>query len=157
MVDELTVRRCVAGDMAALAATEPPGSGIASNLMRNQASGGVVYGAAWRDGRPIGTVILDLTSDHAPELKHSFVLEDARGAGAGAALYSWAENQATQAGFEKLYLGVGIQNRGARRLYERLGFMPLGGRPRRPTTMSTTTVRSSGQPKPMRSSSNIWA
>ncbi|WP_104179800.1 GNAT family N-acetyltransferase [Arthrobacter sp. B0490] len=126
MTDEIQVRQCVDGDLAALEATEPPGAGIARNLLKHQAAGTVVYVAAWREHQPAGTVVLDLVSDHTPELKHLFVQQSARGAGIGTALCAWTESYAEKSGFNKLYLSVGAENDGARRLYKRLGFTPLG-------------------------------
>lgn len=132
MGDEVTVRRCTEDDLADLERTESPGAGITRSLLRRQATGAIVFGAAWRHGLPLGSVVVDLRSDHAPELKHLHVLESARHAGVGTALCAWAEHQMSQKGFARLYLGVGLQNPGARRLYERLGFRPVG------TTTTTT-------------------
>lgn len=126
MAEEIVVRRCIDGDVDALEMTEPPGSGIARNLLRHQTAGSIVYAAAWQKLQPVGTVVLDLASQHTPELKHLFVQEAARGSGVGTALCDWIEDHAARAGFDKLYLGVGIENHGARRLYERLGFRPTG-------------------------------
>jgi GNAT superfamily N-acetyltransferase len=126
MTHEIEVRRCLDGDLAALELTEPPGSGIACSLLHHQATGRLVYAAAWQGQQAVGTVVLDLAADHTPELKHLFVGEAARRAGVGSALCAWAENYAAHAGFDKIYLGVGIENHGARRLYERLGYTPSG-------------------------------
>lgn len=126
MTDEIQIRQCVDADLAALEATEPPGAGIARNLLKHQAAGAVIYAAAWRKHQPAGTVVLDFVSDHTPELKHLFVQESARDAGIGTALCAWTETYAEQTGFDKLYLSVGTENGGARRLYERLGFVPTG-------------------------------
>jgi GNAT superfamily N-acetyltransferase len=132
MTDEIHIRQCVDADLTVLEATEPPGAGIARNLLKHQATGTVVYAAAWRDHQPVGTVVLDFAADHAPELKHLFVQESARGTGVGTALSAWMEAYAAQARFEQLYLSVGTDNDGARGLYERWGFTP--------TERSTTTT-----------------
>jgi len=120
------VRRCTDRDLAALEAGEPPGSGIARYFLREQAAGNIAYAAAWRDQQLLGTVVLDFRSDDAPELKHLYVQEASRGAGAGTALCAWTERQAMRQGYDKLYLGVGVGNPGARRLYQRLGFSFAG-------------------------------
>lgn len=132
MSDEIVVRQCVDADLAALEMTEPPGAGIARSHLQHQATGKIVFAAAWRTHQPLGSVVLNLVSDHIPELKHLFVQEAARGAGIGTILCAWTENYAAQAGFDKIYLGVGVENYGARRLYERLGFTP--------TEQTTTTT-----------------
>ncbi|MEC5201109.1 ribosomal protein S18 acetylase RimI-like enzyme [Arthrobacter sp. PL16] len=85
--------------------------------------------------------MLDLVSNHTPELKHLFVQESARGAGVGTTLCAWTETYAALAGFDKLYLSVGTDNDGARRLYERLGFIPTG----RSTTTTYQYVDDDGQ------------
>jgi GNAT superfamily N-acetyltransferase len=126
MTDGIRIRQCADDDLAALEATEPPGAGIARNLLKHQTAGTIVYAAAWRKHQPAGTVVLDLVADHTPELKHLFVQESDRGTGIGTALCAWTEAHAVQAGFGKLYLRVGTENDGARRLYERLGFAPTG-------------------------------
>lgn len=141
MTGEIVVRQCADGDLATLETNEPPQSGIARTFLHHQAIGDIVYAAAWRDYQLMGTVVLDLTSEYTPELKHLFVQETARGDGAGTALCIWTENYAAQAGFDKLYLGVGIENHGARRLYERLGFKPVG----QATTTTYQYVDESGQ------------
>lgn len=120
------VRACTDRDLAALEAGEPPGSGIAHYFLSEQAAGNIVFAAAWRDQQLLGTVVLDFRSDNAPELKHLYVHEAFRGAGAGTAMCRWIETRAAKQGFDKLYLGVGINNPGARRLYQRLGFSPAG-------------------------------
>jgi len=109
-----------------LEAGEPPGSGIARYFLREQAAGNIVYAAAWRDQQLLGTVVLDFRSEYAPELKHLHVQEASRGAGTGTAMCAWTERQAMREGFDKLYLGVGVDNPGARRLYQRLGFSLAG-------------------------------
>lgn len=120
------VRRCTNGDLAALEAGEPPGAGIARYFLREQAAGNIVFAAAWRNLHLLGTVVLDFRSDDAPELKHLYVHEAFRGAGTGTAMCWWIETQAARRGFGKLYLGVGVDNPGARRLYQRLGFSFTG-------------------------------
>ncbi|MBG6226775.1 GNAT superfamily N-acetyltransferase [Arthrobacter sp. CAN_A2] len=126
MTGEIVVRRCTDSDLDLLGKNEPPNSAIARSFLQHQAIGNIVYAAVWRDQQLMGTVVLDLTSEYRPELKHLFVQEAARGDGAGTALCIWTENYAAEAGFNKLYLGVGVDNHGARRLYERLGFKPVG-------------------------------
>lgn len=85
--------------------------------------------------------MLDLVSDHTPELKHLFVQDSARGTGIETSLCTWTETYAQQSGFGKLYLSVGTENDGARRLYERLGFTPTG----RSTTTTYQYVDDAGQ------------
>lgn len=141
MADEIAVRQCTDDDLAALEMTEPPGSGISRSLLQHQSADRIVYAAAWQMNQPVGTVVLDLISEHTPELKHLFVQEDARGGGVGTALCAWIEDHAARAKFDKLYLGVGIENHSARRLYEGLGFRPTG----QATTTTYQYVNDDGQ------------
>ncbi|MFS0717974.1 GNAT family N-acetyltransferase [Arthrobacter sp. 1P04PC] len=141
MGTDLVVRRCTDRELAALEAGEPPGSGIARRFLREQAAGNIVFAAAWRDEQLLGTVVLDFRSEEAPELKHLHVQEAFRGAGAGTAMCRWIEAQAERSGFGKLYLGVGADNPGARRLYQRLGFTFAG----RSTTTTYQYVDHDGQ------------
>lgn len=120
------VLRCTEQDLAALEAGEPPGSGMARYFLGEQAKGKIVFAAAWQDQQLLGTVVLDFRSDFSPELKHLFVQQASRGLGAGTAMCAWVEQRALLDGFDKLYLGVGVENAAARRLYQRLGFTPAG-------------------------------
>ena len=126
MGTDSVVRRCTDRDLAALEAGEPPGSGIARHFLHEQAAGNIVFAAAWRDEQFLGTVVLYFHSEDAPELKHLYVREGFRGVGAGTAMCRWIEAQAVRSGFGKLYLGVGVDNSGACRLYRRLGFSFAG-------------------------------
>lgn len=126
MRSDVVVRQCTDEDLTALEEAEPPGSGITRYFLREQAEGNIMYAAAWRDQQLLGTVVLDFRSEYAPELKHLYVQEAARGAGAGTALCAWTERQAIREGFDNLSLGVGVENPGARRLYQRLGFTFAG-------------------------------
>lgn len=50
-----------------------------------------MFAAVWRDQQLFGTVVLYFRSDDAPELKHLFVHEAFRGAGAGTAMCGWGK------------------------------------------------------------------
>jgi ribosomal protein S18 acetylase RimI-like enzyme len=123
---DLSVRMCVPTDVDTLSRYEPPGAGIARSLIEQQESGSILYAAAWCGDVPLGSVVLDLSAELSPELKHLYVEDGSRGRGAGTALCAWAEEQASAAGFAVIYLGVGVDNNRARKLYQRLGYRPLG-------------------------------
>jgi GNAT superfamily N-acetyltransferase len=61
-----------------------------------------------------------------PRLDHLEVLGPFTRRGIGTALIRAAEDTARRLGHEQLALGVGVDNRGARRLYERLGYADWG-------------------------------
>ena len=61
-----------------------------------------------------------------PELGHLEVVGPLWGRGIGTALIRAAEATARRFGHNRLLLGVGVDNPGARRLYERLGYVDWG-------------------------------
>ena len=66
-----------------------------------------------------------------PRLDHLEVLGPFQGRGIGTALIRAGEDTARQLGHEQIALGVGLDNRDARRLYERLGYENAGLVPER--------------------------
>jgi GNAT superfamily N-acetyltransferase len=108
---------------------------FADRLARQLRGGGVVL-VAWLDGRPVGDVYLDCEPAAEPEVRrhlpgvptldHLEVLGPLWGRGIGTALVRAAEDTARQLGYERLALGVGLENLRARRLYERLGYADWG-------------------------------
>lgn len=80
---------------------------------------------AWAGDVPVGSGQLDL--DAAPiELKNLNVRPDRRGQGIGTALVAAAEEWTRARGHTRLSMGVAVDNPGARRLYERLGYVATG-------------------------------
>jgi predicted N-acetyltransferase YhbS len=87
----------------------------------------------WVDGVPVGSVYLWCETLEEPELRAEFpdapllnhldVAPEWRGRGIGTALVRACEAAARERGYEVLLLGVGVDNEGARRLYERLGWL----------------------------------
>ena len=65
--------------------------------------------------------VLDTLEDGDFYLQAIAVDEDLRGAGVGSLLIGWVEDQGRAGGSRRLCLDVSGSNRGARRLYERLG------------------------------------
>lgn len=61
-------------------------------------------------------------SDEEYYIEHLAVLPERRGQGIGRQLMEFAENQARARGLKRVVLDVEIENEGARRLYEHLGF-----------------------------------
>ncbi len=74
----------------------------------------------------------ELTFDDPPELQNLSVAPASRGQGLGSALLTYAESLVEQRdpqanhGTRSLVLGVGLENPGAARLYERLGYVRTG-------------------------------
>jgi len=118
----LSVRPLTAELVEAMAAAKPGwGSAAPAWLESMQAGRSTVLVAV--DGEdPVG--VAQLVHDEVPEVCNVGVLEQHRGRGIGTALMSEAERLARPRG--RLRLGVGTDNPGARRLYERLGYRGLG-------------------------------
>jgi GNAT superfamily N-acetyltransferase len=104
-------------------------------LARQQQGGGVLL-VAWLDGRPVGEVFLECDPATEPEVRrwlpgvprldHLEVLGPFTRRGIGTALIRAGEDTARRLGHQQLALGVGLDNRDARRLYERLGYVDWG-------------------------------
>ncbi len=107
-------------------------------LTRQRAGGGVLL-AAWVDGRAVGDVFLDRDPAREPEVRrrlagvprlvHLEVLGPLQRRGIGTALIRAGEDTARRLGHDRLALGVGLGNSGARRLHERLGYIDWGHGP----------------------------
>ena len=61
-----------------------------------------------------------------PRLIHLEVLGQLQGRGVGTALIHAAEDLARSSGHDRIALAVGLDNRNARRFYERLGYVDWG-------------------------------
>lgn len=89
---------------------------------------GLVRGAP-RDGDPEAGYLISM-----------WVAPEARGRGIGAALVGEVVAWARGSGLRRLYLDVGLHNAGARRLYERMGFVPTGAMPQTPACVQETEM-----------------
>ena len=88
---------------------------------------------AWLDRRPVGDVYLwcepafeEIVVRHLPGvplLTHLEVLPNHRNRGIGTQLVVHAETHLRDRGFTRVALSVGEENKNARRLYERLGYV----------------------------------
>lgn len=74
----------------------------------------------------VGTALLDLSSELAPELRNMFVSPTARRKGAGKALSGWIEQKAREGGHTAVYLAVDPNNEKAVPLYISLEYLPTG-------------------------------
>jgi GNAT superfamily N-acetyltransferase len=84
-----------------------------------------VYLVAWDGDDPVGHVHLAwrATELGLPELQDMYVLPERRSHGVGARLAAAAEELAAARGHDTCSLSVSVANVGARRLYERLGYV----------------------------------
>jgi GNAT superfamily N-acetyltransferase len=135
MAAKAAIRPGSAADLAALVASLGGRHFFSERLARQRRGGGVLL-LAWLDGRPVGDVFLACGPAEEPEvgrhlpgvprLIHLEVLGPFRRRGIGTALIRAGEDTARRLGHERIALGVGLDNRGARRLYERLGYGDWG-------------------------------
>lgn len=132
----LEIRRCGAEDVATIAAGEPTGSAYAETTYLAQESGRCLYLVAWRDDAPVGSG--ELAWLKVPTLRNLMVQPSHRSRGIGTAITRAAEAVARPHGL--ISLAVGVENPGARRLYERLGYVATG----RLETYSYAYIRADG-------------
>lgn len=123
--DAVQVRALAASEVDRIEADEPPGKGFVRAMWRLQCDGASVLLVAWLGSDPVGSGQLDLRTSPV-ELKNLHVRPAMRGCGIGTAIVAAAEACARDRGETTLALGVAIDNPGARRLYERLGFVSTG-------------------------------
>ena len=135
MTANLEIRPASDAGLATLVAVLGERHWFTDRLARQQRGGGVVL-VAWLEGRPVGEVFLDCEPATEPEVRrqlpgvpqldHLEVAGPFWGRGIGTALIRAAEDTARQLGYERIALGVGLDNLKARRLYERLGYADWG-------------------------------
>jgi ribosomal protein S18 acetylase RimI-like enzyme len=112
-----------------------------TNHLGYQANGRGELFVAWDGPTPVGDVYLWRDRPHEPEvfqhlswtptLMHLEVAVAYQNRGIGTALIRAVEQHASALGYVQLCLGVGVNNAGARRLYERLGYVEWEARPGR--------------------------
>ena len=88
-----------------------------------------IYLVAWRDGEPLAHAHLALTDP--PELQDVEVRPEYRRRGIGSALTAHAEREARTRGFDRLRLGVSVDNAAAQALYRQCGYVDAGVTPKR--------------------------
>jgi GNAT superfamily N-acetyltransferase len=123
-------------EAAAVAATLRHRIVVADRLER-QRRDECIYLVAWEGGTPVGQALLhrrrpaalavwEATVDSLPYLEDVFVVPEWRNRGIGTALLEAAERAAAANGAAAVTLAVSTGNSGARRLYERLGYVDTG-------------------------------
>jgi GNAT superfamily N-acetyltransferase len=83
------------------------------------------FWVAMESGRVVGTVAVRTKDVTTCELKRLYVSDQARGQGLGQKLYARTEDFARSAGYHRIWLDSSRRFTGARRLYERNGFVLL--------------------------------
>jgi GNAT superfamily N-acetyltransferase len=129
------IRSAADGDLDALVAVLGQRHYFSEHLARQRDGHGVLL-VAWVAGGPVGDLFLAWPpADQppireqlpgVPQLTHLEVLDPVRRRGVGTALIRAAEDVARGFGHDRIGLAVGLDNRNARRLYERLGYVDWG-------------------------------
>jgi GNAT superfamily N-acetyltransferase len=77
------------------------------------------------DGRPVAGGGVKRLDDRTCEIKRMYVVPDARGRGVGRELLAALESLARDLGYAVARLDTGAQQPGARRMYERAGYVAV--------------------------------
>lgn len=135
MAGKVEIRRGSEADLAALVAVLGGRHFFTDRLARQRDGAGVLL-LARLDGRPVGDVFLECGPAEEPEVRrhlpgvprliHLEVLGPFQRRGIGTALVRAGEDTARRLGYQRIALGVGLDNPNARRLYERLGYADWG-------------------------------
>ena len=88
-----------------------------------------MYLVVWRDGQPLAHV--DLAFTDPPELQDVEVRREYRRRGIASAPTARAEEEARGRGFDRLRLGVSVDNAPAQALYHGCGYVDAGVAPKR--------------------------
>jgi GNAT superfamily N-acetyltransferase len=132
----MEIRAASAGDLEPLGAVFASERRFFADCLARQEAGGGVLLVAWLDGWPVGDVFLNLGPADAPGVRrhlpgvptlvHLEVAGRLQRRGIGTALVGAGEDTARRHGHDRIALGVGLDNPGARRLYKRLGYANWG-------------------------------
>ncbi len=127
------VRRLTASDVERLAVVEPRLALRWRQRLEMQTRGAYDFLVAWRDAEPLGRVILRRTPAYPavqsrlgdfPEINGLFA--EIKNEGIGTQIVAECERRAADVA-PRIGLAVGLDNDGARRLYERLGYVEWDG------------------------------
>lgn len=123
----IVVRRAEESDLPVLREIQArPDLSLVDVHFRAQSEGQLVYAVAFDGDEALGTALLDLASELAPELRNMYVTPNARRRGAGRALSRWIEDQARALGHTAVFLAVDPNNEQAVPLYVSLEYHPTG-------------------------------
>jgi GNAT superfamily N-acetyltransferase len=131
----IDVRPIGPGDGNLLARAVKPNPLLHEARAQLQRDGRAVYLIAWRNGTPLGHALLRIPPlgrlphphvEDVPHVEDLLVADGHRSNGVGTRLLDALEQEARRRGYDRLALAVGTANEGARRLYERLGYVDAG-------------------------------
>jgi len=131
VASDISIRPAAGADLPAIIEALGQQHFFAERFRRQQDGRGVLL-VAWLDGRPVGDVYVWLERaeewqlrEHLPGiplLNHLEVVDGMRNRAIGTAIVEAAERLLAAQGFKQVALGIRLDNAGAARLYERLGY-----------------------------------
>lgn len=132
----MIVRPVTDADLPVLEARWPVPGRVHAAHLRAQRFDGATFLAAWSGAEPVGSAMVQWggpvgaaareSFPGAVEINHLQVREGHRGRGVGTAIIAAAEELCLARGRRQVAVGVGLDNDGAARLYERLGYRRTG-------------------------------
>lgn len=123
----IVVRRAEEADLPSLREIQArPDLNLVDKHFEDQSAGRLEFAVALDGDQPVGTAVLDLASEMAPELRNMYVVPGSRRKGAGRALSRWIEDRARDAGHTAVFLAVDPNNEKAVPLYVSLEYHPTG-------------------------------
>lgn len=130
-MDDLRIRRVRSADLPTLTKELGQRRWFDDHFSRQTRGLGMML-AGWRGSRPVGVIYMWLDEAEEPELReflpstpiltHLEIHPEHRGNGAGTALIEAGERRLGMLGFPQVALAVEVDNKGAERLYRRLGY-----------------------------------
>ncbi|GAB2488079.1 hypothetical protein GCM10027030_22710 [Luteococcus sediminum] len=127
-MSEITARRAEERDLEGLRTNQPrPEIDLVGRRYQEMQDGTGIYAVVELDGKVVGSGFLDYVDEELqPEIKNLWIYPEHRRAGAAHTLWTWLEEQAREAGHEKVYLSVSPDNAKAISLFLQLGYAPTG-------------------------------
>ncbi len=129
-------RPCSIDDLRALDQVWPVPGGVHDSHFRSQAQGRCTYLVMWASDEPLGSLVIDwsglrgvnarASAADAAEICHLQVRPEFRSHGVATHLITAAEAMARQNGVPKAGISVAEDNKRARRLYLRMGYVFTG-------------------------------
>jgi len=106
---------------------------VGSRLPLNRLDRADTYLIAWEAGEPVGHAHIAWAGTRlgVAEIQDAFVVPERRGCGVGTELSLAAERTAVEHGETQLSVSASVANKGALRLYRRLGYTDAGVPPQR--------------------------
>lgn len=121
---EMTVRAATEADAPVLGTF--PGADKVEQTLAAAARGEAHYAVVEVAGRIVGSAVLELVSELAPEVKRIWVPRDERRKGRGSAMTTWLEDIARDLGHDACHMAIDPENERAIPMAIELGYSATG-------------------------------